>query len=87
MRTSTNVDRVGSFIRQDRRLTIRTTADDLNINECTVHQIVTQDLNMRNVCAKTVPRNLNDDQKARGTEVSAESLERLETEPIFLFGS
>jgi hypothetical protein len=37
VRTSTNVDRMGTFIRQDRRLTIRMIADDLNINECTVH--------------------------------------------------
>jgi hypothetical protein len=40
--TSMNVDRMGAFIRQDRRLTIRMITDELNINECTVHQIVTQ---------------------------------------------
>jgi predicted unusual protein kinase regulating ubiquinone biosynthesis (AarF/ABC1/UbiB family) len=57
-------------------------ADELN--ECTVHQIVTQDLNMRKVCAKMVPKNLNDYQKARRNEVSAEMLERLESEPDFL---
>jgi hypothetical protein len=39
--TSTNVDSVRAFIRQDRRLTIRMIVDELNINECTVHQIVT----------------------------------------------
>jgi hypothetical protein len=38
-------------------------ADELNINECTVHQIVTQDLNMRKVCAEMVPKNLNGNQK------------------------
>jgi hypothetical protein len=31
-------------------------ADELNINECRVHQIVTQDLNMREVCAKMVKK-------------------------------
>jgi hypothetical protein len=44
-------------------LTIRIIADE--VNDCTVCQIVTQDLNMREVCAKMVPENLNDDQKAR----------------------
>jgi hypothetical protein len=84
VRTSTNVERVRSFIRQHRRLTIRITADKLNINDCTVHQIVTRDLNMRKVCARMVPKYSIDDQKGRRNEVSAEMLERLETEPDFL---
>jgi hypothetical protein len=58
--------------------------DEININECTVHQIVTQDLNMRKVCTKMVPENLNDNQKVHRNKVSAEMLERLETEPDFL---
>jgi hypothetical protein len=59
VRTSTNVDRVMmAFIRQDRRLTIRIVADELNINECTVHRIVTRDLNMRKVCSKMVPKKI-----------------------------
>jgi hypothetical protein len=59
-------------------------ADELNINECTVHRTVTQDLKMRKVGAKMVPKNLNDNQKGRRNEVSAEMLERRETEPDFL---
>jgi hypothetical protein len=59
-------------------------ADELNINESTVHQIVTQDFNVRKMCAKMVPENLNDNQKARGIEVSAGKFQRLETEPDFL---
>jgi hypothetical protein len=39
---------------------------------------------MRKVCAKMVPKKLNDDQKACLNEVSAEMLERLETEPDVL---
>jgi hypothetical protein len=62
---STNIDRVRAFIRQDRLLPIRMAADKLNINECKVHQVVTRDLNKRKVCAKMVPKNSNDDQKAR----------------------
>jgi hypothetical protein len=65
VRTSTNVDHVWPFIRQDRRMIIPVIADELNINERTVQQIVTQNLNMRRVCAKMVPKNLNNDQKER----------------------
>jgi hypothetical protein len=56
VRTSINVDHVKAFIRQDQRLTIRMIVDELNINECTVHKILTQDFNMRTVSAKTIPK-------------------------------
>jgi hypothetical protein len=59
-------------------------ADELNINECMDHQIVTQDLNIRNVCAKTVPKYYNDNQKAHKKEVLAEMFEQLETEADFV---
>jgi hypothetical protein len=65
LRISTNVDRVRALIGQNRRLTNRMIADELNINECTVHQIVTQDLNTRKLCAKMVPKDLNDNEKVR----------------------
>jgi predicted unusual protein kinase regulating ubiquinone biosynthesis (AarF/ABC1/UbiB family) len=73
---------VRALIRQDRRLTTRKIADELN--EYVLHQIVTQDLDMREMCAKMVPKILKDDQKASRKEVSAEMLERLETESDFL---
>jgi hypothetical protein len=61
-------------------------AYELNINEYTVHEFVSQDLNMRTLCATMVPKDLNDDQKASRNDVSAEMLERLETEAHFLNG-
>jgi hypothetical protein len=81
VRASTSVDRVRAFIRQDGRLTIRIIADELDINECTVHQSFTQNLNMRTFCAKMIQ---NDDQKAHQNDLSTEMLERSETEPDFL---
>ena len=51
-RTSTsktdNVERV----RSDRRLTLRMMSSELNLNRFTVHQILTQDLDMRNLVRK-----------------------------------
>jgi hypothetical protein len=52
VRTSKNFESVKDFIRQDRLLTIRKITDELNINERTVKQIVTQNLKFRKVCAK-----------------------------------
>lgn len=63
-RTSKNINPVRAFIRQDRHLTIGMTTNELNINECTVCQIVTQDMNMKKVCAKMGPKDLNNNQNA-----------------------
>jgi hypothetical protein len=60
------------------------TTDEFYINECTVHQIVIQNLNMIKMCAKMVPKKLKGDQRARRNEVSAGILEQLETQRDFL---
>ena len=46
-----NVERVRSLVRSDRRLTLTMISSELNLNWFTVHQILTPDLDMRNVCA------------------------------------
>jgi hypothetical protein len=38
-------------------------ADEENMNRETVHLIPTEDLGMRNICAKIVPRNLTEQQR------------------------
>lgn len=71
-----------AFILQDRLLTIRMIADEYN--DCMVRQMVTQDLNLIMVCAKMVPKNVNDYQRGRRNEASPEMFKQLETEPDFL---
>jgi len=58
-------------------------SSDLNLNEFTVHQILTQDLDMRKVCAKMVPKNLTTEQKANLRDVCLDLLDHLEREPEF----
>jgi hypothetical protein len=58
------------------------TADELN--ECTVHQTFTQDFNTKKVCAKMLPKHLNDYQKAGRNEVSTEMLEWTKSGSDFL---
>ena len=65
-----NVERLRSLVRSDRPLTLRMISSELNLNRFTVHQILTQDLDMRNVCAKMIPKNLTTEQKANRTDVS-----------------
>jgi len=65
-----NVERVRSLVRSDHRLTMRMISSELNLNWFTIHQILTQDLDMREVCAKMVPKNLTTEQKANRRDVS-----------------
>ena len=80
-RTSTS--KTDDNVRSDRRLTLRMISSELNLNRFTVHNILTQDLNMRNVCAKMVPKNLTTEQKANRRDVCLDLLDRLEREPEF----
>ena len=71
------------LIRSDRRLTLRMIIIELNLNRFNVHQNLTQDLDMRKVCAKMVPKNLTTEQKANRNDVCLDLLNHLEREPEF----
>jgi len=78
-----NVVRVRSLVRSDRRLTLRMISSELNLNRLIVHQILTQDLDMRKECAKMFLKNLATEQKASQREECLDFLDRLEREPEF----
>ena len=82
-KTDDNVERVRSVVRSDRRLMLRMISSELNLNRFTVHKILTQDLDMRKVCANMVPKNLTTEQKAIRRDVCLDLLDRLEREPEF----
>ena len=82
-KTEDNVKRVRSLVRSDRRLTLRVIGSELNLNRFTVHQILTQDLDMRKLCAKMVPKNLTTEQKTNRMDVCLDLLNRLERGPEF----
>ena len=83
-RTDKNVERVRQKVRSDRRLTVRMIADELGMNSERVWRIITEDLGMRKISAKMVPRFLNEGPKERPVQVCQDILERLETEPNLL---
>ena len=47
-KTDDNVERVRSLVKSDRRLTLRMISIELNLNQFTFHQILTQDLDKTN---------------------------------------
>lgn len=83
-KTDKNVERVRVLVRSDRRLTLRLMSGELNLNRFTLHQILTQDLSMRKVCAKMVPKNLTIEQKDNQKNMCLDLLDRIENDPNFL---
>jgi len=67
---------VGALVRSDRRLTVRIIASELNLNHTMVHQVLTEELAMKKLCAKFVPKNVPIEQKDNLTDVRLHLLER-----------
>jgi len=84
VRTDENAHRVRDLLREDRRLTIRMLAVELNINRETVRRILTEDCGMKKLCAKMVPKNLSDEQKAHRMNIAQDCLEQVESDPNLL---
>ncbi|UYV69149.1 hypothetical protein LAZ67_6002594 [Cordylochernes scorpioides] len=80
-RTDENVDRVLEALRTDRRLSIQQIADTLHMSTFVVHGIVTEDLQMRKVCAKLLPKVLTQDQKELRVLRCQEFLDLIQNEP------
>ena len=83
-RTDENVECVRQKVRSHCRLTVRMIADELGMNSEKVWRIIKKDLGMRKICAKMVPRLLNEGQRERHVQVCQDILEQFETEPNLL---
>ncbi|XP_029980215.1 protein GVQW3-like [Sphaeramia orbicularis] len=55
-KTDENSERVKKLVRSDRRLTVRMMAEQLSLNRESLHTILKEELGMRKVCAKMVPK-------------------------------
>ena len=64
-RTEENIEKFRQIFRENRRLTVRSIAEQVNIDREIVRKILTEDLDMRKVCAKMVPKELTEEQKQR----------------------
>ena len=83
-RTDSNIDRVKQLVRADRRLTLRMICEELSIGKDAVWKILTENLKMRKLCAKMVPKILSEYQRQRRFTVCQDITERLEAEPDLL---
>jgi transposase-like protein len=55
-RTEKGIAKVSQTLRENGRLTVRSTAEQVDIERETVRKILTENLDMRKVCAKMVPK-------------------------------
>jgi len=60
------------------------TADEVNVNQEAVRQILTEEIGMRKICAKMVPRNLTEQQRDAQVSICAELLEQVEADPALM---
>ena len=78
-----NVEKVARIFRGDRRLSIQASSELININKESVRQILHDDLDMKKVCAKVLPKILTPEQKVHRVNCCADTLENIENDPDF----
>uniref|UniRef100_A0A8B9QU22 Mos1 transposase HTH domain-containing protein n=1 Tax=Anas platyrhynchos TaxID=8839 RepID=A0A8B9QU22_ANAPL len=83
-KTNKNVLRVKNLLNRDHRMSIRMIADDLSNPQTQSFDIVKENLAMRKVCAKFVPRVLSEEQKANRKAICQDLLHHVNEEPKFL---
>ena len=75
-RTKENTAKIYQIMRENCRLTVTSIAQQVNIDRETVRKILTEDLDMRKVCAKMVPKEFTKEQKQRRVTICQDLLDR-----------
>ena len=78
------IEEVKILIMANRRLTVREIGDELGISKDSAHAILTQDLGMRKVSAKFVPRLLSEEQKQVRLDIAQDLLQTTDDNPDYL---
>ena len=77
------IERLRRIIREDRRRTIDEVSMPVGIRHGTCHKMLTEDLKMRRVASKFVPRLLSVDQKEQRLDVCLDLQENATNDPSF----
>ena len=64
-RNEENIAKVRQIVLENRRMIVRSIAEQVNIDRETVRKIWTEDFDKRKGCAKMVPKELTEEQKQR----------------------
>ena len=69
---------------KDRRVSIETISAQFDVSVGTVHTIIREELKMRKICTKFVPRVLRENQKERRCHDNREMVELINSDPVLL---
>ncbi|BFZ13051.1 hypothetical protein BsWGS_16090 [Bradybaena similaris] len=83
-RSEKHIADVSSTVRENRRITIRELSEEHSISFGSVQAILTEDLGMRRVSAKFVPKLLSADQKDNRVSAAADLIDCVENNENFL---
>ena len=78
------IGQIKNFMDKDRRVSIETISAQFDVSVGTVHTIIREELKMRKICAKFVPRVLREDQKERCCHDSRKMVELINSDPAVL---
>ncbi|GFU01089.1 hypothetical protein TNCV_1816961 [Trichonephila clavipes] len=81
--TAENEQRVQHLLNTDWRLSVHMIAEQLGMDKMVVHKIIGEDLGMRKICAKLMPKVLGDVQKQNREAVLKYLLERIKKTLFF----
>ena len=84
VRTPELIEQIKNFMDMDRRVSIETISAQFDVCVGTVHTIFREELKMRKICAKFVPRVLREDQKERRCHDRRELVELINSDPAVL---
>jgi hypothetical protein len=83
-RNANVIENMRSLILEGRRLTVREIADEVGISTGSAHSILTEDLHMCRVVAKSVPKLLSQEHQQLRLEVTQDMLKCTKRDPEFL---
>ena len=78
------IDQVREKVLEDRHLTVQEIVAEMGISTGSVHSILTEDLNLRRVTAKFVPKLLTEQQKELRKEICKDMLNLANHDPEFI---
>ena len=83
-KTAENINKIKGWMTVSRKLTIREIAEELNIAYGSAQDISVNDLGLRRVAAKLVPKDLNFMQKRDRVDVAKDMLSKVDSDPSFM---
>lgn len=82
--TEKNVDKIEEMIMENRHLSLREIAQDVNMSHESVRNILVDVLGMRRVAARLVPKDLNFFQKEQRKLIAQDMLDNVNNDPTFM---